>query len=906
MMKALGTKIAGGAKALKTVLTRKSQVIVSFVFTIVMCLLVLIQSGFGVTTLQNLSTVRKIGYLVIFVILFLAYVLFFDVSWFKSKQAILDKLKQPDRLFIYCLIFGLGIGLSFIMNQAKTDNLYTYLDIAAVFITSFLFVKVVSFDRFVKVYCTFLACCCFMSLFLSIATIFSGVGFSTSIFRIEGYYYDNFLGINLFYGENEFLNYNNFRIMSLFWEPGVFASYLLIALVFQLVFRDKPNYWLCLLYSICILLTASTAGIFLFVLIIALLFSKILSKKKALIGQLIILTLVVVSIACSTWIFGWLAKIFPLVFSKLVDKNGSFQTRLLSPYYYFLVFLKSPWFGFGGVTANELYFSLAPSSVNARTSTSGLLLASFGVIGFLYTLVPIFYLLANKKLPVINRIVLAVLFFGLINKENHSGLLVSNLVLFYLIQACPPLRKAAVSSVTTKPTTVAAFLFTANEKGKFSMDFSLSFIVKGLSLVAAFLTLPAYTRYFSNDDILGVWLAIVSFLTYIISCDFGLGNGMKNKLIEARSKHDSVLEKKYISAGYLSSGVFSLVLATGLLIAVWLVDLNSLFAVSETVISPLILKWSMSVVILSVCLELFLKNIVFILQSFQKNALASFITFLSTCLLLVFAYTYKGFLPLNDLIVFSMWHFLSVNLPLIVTSIVVFAKKIEPFPSFSAVEWKTTASLFSLGIRFFILQITTMVLFGINDIFISNLYGPSVVVVYQKYFKIFNAIIGLATIVQSPIWVAVAKAVQDKRFDRIKKLFYLDCAFTGLLVIIAGVAALGLQVIFDLWLGQYTIQVVPWISLAFFLFSLIYLLVSLVTPFMNGTEAFKTFTIVSLVACILKVPAIFLFKMWLGDSSWVFVVVVNAILISPALVLTPIEIIKKLKGGKTHAKNKMA
>ena len=85
----------------------------------------------------------------------------------------------------------------------------------------------------------------------------------------------------------------------------------------------------------------------------------------------------------------------------------------------------------------------------------------------------------------------------------------------------------------------------------------LSFGVKGLSIFVTLFTTPAYIRYFNNDEVLGVWFTVLSVLTWVLNCDFGVGHGLRNKLAELFTKNEEEKAKKYISSVYAFLAIVS-------------------------------------------------------------------------------------------------------------------------------------------------------------------------------------------------------------------------------------------------------------------------------------------------------------------------------------------------------------
>jgi O-antigen/teichoic acid export membrane protein len=98
--------------------------------------------------------------------------------------------------------------------------------------------------------------------------------------------------------------------------------------------------------------------------------------------------------------------------------------------------------------------------------------------------------------------------------------------------------------------------------------------------------------------------------------------------------------------------------------------------------------------------------------------------------------------------------------------------------------------LVGLGIKFFVLQLSGLILFTTSNLLISNLFGPNEVTPYQIVYKYFSFILMLVSIVITPIWSATTDAYVRGDYSWIKSLtkrmLKVLCLFT-LLVILLGV-----------------------------------------------------------------------------------------------------------------------
>lgn len=86
-------------------------------------------------------------------------------------------------------------------------------------------------------------------------------------------------------------------------------------------------------------------------------------------------------------------------------------------------------------------------------------------------------------------------------------------------------------------------------------------VVKGLSLIVAFITTPLFIHYFNDNKVLGVWYTLLSVLIWFLNFDLGIGNGIRNNLVKSLAERDMVAAKKVISSGMFSVALVAVILS---------------------------------------------------------------------------------------------------------------------------------------------------------------------------------------------------------------------------------------------------------------------------------------------------------------------------------------------------------
>ena len=75
---------------------------------------------------------------------------------------------------------------------------------------------------------------------------------------------------------------------------------------------------------------------------------------------------------------------------------------------------------------------------------------------------------------------------------------------------------------------------------KLIINSNLSLIVKGSSLFVSLFTMPAYMRIFKEQEVLGLWFTTLSVLSWILTFDLGIGNGLRNHLVKPLMENNRV------------------------------------------------------------------------------------------------------------------------------------------------------------------------------------------------------------------------------------------------------------------------------------------------------------------------------------------------------------------------------
>ncbi|MBE6550983.1 MAG: hypothetical protein E7665_02480 [Ruminococcaceae bacterium] len=388
----------------------------------------------------------------------------------------------------------------------------------------------------------------------------------------------------------------------------------------------------------------------------------------------------------------------------------------------------------------------------------------------------------------------------------------------------------------------------------------LAFLVKGISLFVSLFSMPLYIKYFDDNAALGMWYTILSMLSWINLCDLGLGNGLRNRLTEALALRQYEKAKEYISATYTVLCRIILPISVAICILLQFINFNNFFNISNSIVDGRIIKVAMTILVLGVCINFIVKVITNVIYALQKSSLNNVLALISSILPLIFISVFKGQDVSSNLVLLSIVHIISINLPLIVVSIILFNS--EPLnkckPSFKNVSKEATNDTLILGMHFFLAQTFFMLLMQTNEIIITNLFSPDYVVEYSIYYKLFTAIGSLFMLALTPMWSKVTKDFTERKYQKIKKTHRL-LSFVALLACALELLVVPfLQIIVNIWLQEDAIIIDDKVAILFAVYGGLYIFNVVLTTIANGIGEVRSQMVFYGIGAILKLPVIFM------------------------------------------------
>lgn len=388
----------------------------------------------------------------------------------------------------------------------------------------------------------------------------------------------------------------------------------------------------------------------------------------------------------------------------------------------------------------------------------------------------------------------------------------------------------------------------------------LSILVRFISIAVSFLLVPITIGYVSAE-LYGVWLTLSSIMTWVSFMDIGFTQGLKNRLAEAIALGDWNRGKQLVSTTYWMMIIIFIPICIVLQFLIPIVDWCDLLNVDKVYKNDVTLV--ICVVIGFACLQMIVNVLVSVVAAFQKVALSnSFLVIGNFIALIVIIILTKTVPP--SLLYLS---FTFCAIPIFVTiiaSVILFCGKFHKVaPSFYCINNTLIKDLFSLGYKFFIINIQVLVLYQSTNVLISHVSSPLMVTSYNLAYKYLNLSMMLFTIITSPLWPAYTDAYAKEDYNwmintrnKMQRVFTASILITIVMIIIS-------PLFYMIWVGNKAeVPFMMTLTVAFYVIS--YCWMNLNGTLIVGMGKLKIQTYLCIVGMIIHIPISLLLSEYLG------------------------------------------
>lgn len=385
--------------------------------------------------------------------------------------------------------------------------------------------------------------------------------------------------------------------------------------------------------------------------------------------------------------------------------------------------------------------------------------------------------------------------------------------------------------------------------------------IRGISMILTLISAPIMLHHVDRADY-GVLLTLTSIVGWVGYMDIGLGNGLRNKLPEFIANNDFNSAKKIVSSCYATLAIYVALIITVFLIISpfvdWLEVLNSPTSDAKEI------RELTNVVFIAFCIQFLLGLLNSILFAYQMPAFQSLFTFAGQALALIALIIQVFVFNITSVLQIGAVNSIIPPLVLFCGSIGLFRTKLRKIaPSLKYIDLKSVGGILGLGMKFFVLQMITIVLFQANSIIIARVVNPEAVVEYNLAFKYVSLLTMIFTIVITPVWSATTDAYIRNDFTWIKKTISFSQKVCIISIIIGIMMLFVSKFIYGIWLGKDAIDIsysTTGLILLYISFEMLYKVYGTI---INGTGKVFAQMILTGIIAIIYIPLALL----LG-SSW--------------------------------------
>lgn len=419
-----------------------------------------------------------------------------------------------------------------------------------------------------------------------------------------------------------------------------------------------------------------------------------------------------------------------------------------------------------------------------------------------------------------------------------------------------------------------------------------SIAIKGIDSLVYLLLVPVTLGYLNPYEY-GIWLTLNSILMWINSFDIGLGNGMRNKLTEAIANNDQSLGRIYVSTTFIM-----LIILMGIFILIGSIigPLFNWYGILNT--SPSQIPHLQEIVYITFvifCLNFIFKFIGNIYLAMQLPAINNILVVSGHLLSLIIIYVLTIYTSGNLLYVALTYS--ASPLAVYIISYPITFKKVFPYllPSLQNFKKEYLKSLFDLGIKFFLLQLSGILLFAFSNLLISHMFGPENVTPYNIAYRYFSILPMVMNLILAPMWSATTDAFTKGDINWIKRTVkkiqgFLIIGSIGivLMIIIS-------EFIYKIWIGT-EVQIPILLSSMMGLYTCIFIWSLTYSSFLNGLGKLYIQTINTLIVAILYIPICYT----LGEYYGIIGIVIGMCILNTSGLILNIIQFNRIIGNRAY------
>ncbi|OCX53934.1 hypothetical protein BEL04_06545 [Mucilaginibacter sp. PPCGB 2223] len=383
----------------------------------------------------------------------------------------------------------------------------------------------------------------------------------------------------------------------------------------------------------------------------------------------------------------------------------------------------------------------------------------------------------------------------------------------------------------------------------------------------------------------GVWSTLLTILQWLSLMDIGIGSGLRNKLSAALAKNRLFEAKRYVSTAYFAMAIFgigAIIIVTPLF---YLFNWNKVF--NTQIVSNGELRIVVMTFIYCMIIYVVLALINQILIAVQRNSLTSVILIIGNTLFIILLVVFFHGRPVS-LIMTAVLYSSSLLIAILIVSVLFFTEYTYLKPGIKYFKKSKVSSILNLGLKFFLMQIISIIVFCTDNIIISNILGPKLVTVYAVPFLIFNNIGYLMNMLMTPFFASYTEAYTKGDIEWMQKKIELMCKLLIPIIFFILLVVYFCDEIIKIWIKE-PIVMPKGLPLLMGVYAIIYTWNNIFAYVLNGIGKLRLSMYLSIVTAVINIPlAIFLtINMKMGLNG---IVLSNLICLGLGTITSPIQV----------------
>lgn len=380
-----------------------------------------------------------------------------------------------------------------------------------------------------------------------------------------------------------------------------------------------------------------------------------------------------------------------------------------------------------------------------------------------------------------------------------------------------------------------------------------NYIYRIFSMSITYITIPITLSYLGTERY-GIWQTILTVISWASVSNFGIGNGLRNKVTAALTAKQYEKLKAYITSAYIYLTAIATILLVGGIIAVCTINTDILF--KHNTIPKLEIIIGFIIVIVSFCVNFILGISSSIAFGIHKSSVVNFFQVVTNIIVLIGLILVSNFTKVS-IINLSLVYFIANTLSNIIFTIYIFTDcKLRPDIKYN--NKKYGKELTSLGMEFFILQMATIILFSTDNFIISTFIGVNEVTDYSLVSKFFQMVSTFFSILLVQLWSGVAKATYNGEYRWIKKSMHKLMLLLVPTAIVLVIMVLNFNFVSKLWLGK-VVMIDKKLIIMAAIYAWIICFNGIFVNIQNGMSSIRMQTISSIISCIINIPIAIIF-----------------------------------------------